>query len=52
MELKPESSKAEAYAKAFAAYALYGWIEMWFQRGMQESAEEMRQLFQNQGSKQ
>lgn len=52
MELKPDSSKAEAYAKAFAAYALYGWVEMWFQRGMQESAEEMRQLFQNQGSKQ
>lgn len=49
MELKPDLPKGEAYAKAFAAYSLYGWIEVWFQRGMQESAEEMKQLFQNQG---
>ena len=38
----------EVYAKAFVAYSLYGWIEVWFQRGMQESAEEMQQLFQGQ----
>ncbi len=49
MELKPDLPKEEAYAKAFAAYSLYGWIEVWFQRGMQESAEEMKQLFRNQG---
>lgn len=48
MEMKPDLPKAEAYAKAFAAYSLYGWIEVWFQRGMQESAEEMQQLFQGQ----
>lgn len=49
MEFKPDLPKAEAYAKAFVAYTLYGWVEVWFQRGMQESAEEMRQLFQSQG---
>lgn len=49
MELKPDLPKNEVYAKAFAAYSLYGWIEVWFQRGMQESAEEMKRLFQNQG---
>ncbi len=49
MELKPGLPKGEAYAKAFAAYSLYGWIEVWFERGMQESAEEMKQLFQSQG---
>nr|WP_305181694.1 TetR-like C-terminal domain-containing protein [uncultured Schaedlerella sp.] len=49
MELRPDLPKAEAYAKAFVAYTLYGWVEVWFQRGMQESAEEMRQLFQSQG---
>lgn len=49
MELKPDLPKAEAYAKAFVAYTLYGWVEVWFLRGMQESAEEMRQLFQSQG---
>ena len=46
---KPENSKVEAYTKAFVAYTLYGWIEVWFQRGMQESAEEMALLFKNQG---
>ena len=49
MELRPDLPKDEAYAKAFVTYCLYGWIEVWFQRGMQESAEEMKQLFQNQG---
>lgn len=49
MELRPDLPKNEAYAKAFVIYSLYGWIEVWFQRGMQESAEEMKQLFQNQG---
>ena len=41
---KPEQSAVEAYTKAFAAYSLYGWIEVWFNRGMQESAEELAQL--------
>ena len=49
MEFKSDLPKYEVYAKAFVAYSLYGWIEVWFQRGMQESAEEMKQLFQNQG---
>ena len=49
LELKADLPKDQAYAKAFAAYSLYGWIEVWFQRGMQESAEEMKQLFQMQG---
>ncbi|KWX81220.1 TetR family transcriptional regulator [Paenibacillus riograndensis] len=47
--LKPESSKIEAYSKAFVAYTLYGWIEVWFQRGMKESATEMADMFKNLG---
>lgn len=46
---QPENSKEEAYARAYVSYALYGWIEVWFQRGMQESAEEIAEMFQNQG---
>lgn len=42
---KPEHEKDEAYVKAFVAYTLYGWIEVWFQRGMKESSEEMESLF-------
>lgn len=46
---KPEHSKIEAYATAFVAYSFYGWIEVWFQRGMQESADEIAEMFQSQG---
>lgn len=46
---KPEHSKEEAYGKAYVAYALYGWIEVWFQRGMQETAEEIANIFSFQG---
>lgn len=38
---KPEQNAVEACAKAFTAYSLYGWIEVWFPRGMQESADEL-----------
>lgn len=46
---KPEHSKVEAYARAYVAYTLYGWIEVWFQRGMQETAEEIAGMFRAQG---
>lgn len=46
---KPKHTNAEAYAKAFVSYTLYGWIEVWFQRGMKETAEEMAALFKIQG---
>ena len=46
---KPEHSKEEAYMKAYVAYSLYGWIEVWFQRGMQETAEEIAGIFTNHG---
>ena len=45
----PEQEKTAAYASAFAAYSLYGWIEVWFRRGMKESAEELAELFRGQG---
>ncbi|WP_270277300.1 TetR/AcrR family transcriptional regulator [Enterococcus casseliflavus] len=43
---KPEHSKIEAYARAYVAYSLYGWVEVWFQRGMQETAKEIEEMFQ------
>ncbi len=46
---KPEHSKAEAYARAYASYSLYGWVEVWFQRGMRETAAEIAEMFQGQG---
>lgn len=44
---KPENSKMEAYARAYVAYALYGWIEVWFQRGMKEAPDEIAAMFPN-----
>lgn len=43
----PSGEAAAAYASAYAAYSLYGWIEVWLRRGMRESAEEMALLFQH-----
>lgn len=46
---QPGHSKEEAYAKAYIAYTMYGWIEVWFQRGMRETAEEIAEMFQDRG---
>lgn len=46
---KPEYGKVQAYASAFVAYTLYGWIDVWFQRGMIESSDEMAEMFKAQG---
>lgn len=46
---KPEYDKTQAYAAAFVAYTLYGWIDVWFQRGMAETADEIAELFKEQG---
>ena len=42
---RPELEAKAAYASAFAAYSLYGWVEVWFLRGMRESPAEMAALF-------
>ena len=42
---RPDQEAKAAYASAFAAYSLYGWVEVWFRRGMRESAAEMAALF-------
>lgn len=40
-----ELSNQDVYSKAFLAYGIYGWVREWIERGMQESAEEINQLF-------
>lgn len=37
----PEQEAAAAYSSAYAAFFLYGWIEVWFRRGMKETAAEL-----------
>ena len=41
-----EAVSAAAYAKAFVAYGIFGWVNEWISRGMKESGEEMTALFQ------
>lgn len=44
---KEEYPNFGAYTAAFIANGIYGWIEEWFLRGMQESGEEMTKLLKN-----
>ena len=41
---KPEQANHMAYRNAFIAYGLYGWVEEWFKRGMEETPKEMQTL--------
>lgn len=44
---KAEYPNFGAYTAAFIANGIYGWIEEWIIRGMQESGEEMTKLLKN-----
>ena len=44
---KSEYPNFDAYTPAFIANGIYGWIEEWFLRGMQESGEEMTRLLKS-----
>ena len=43
---KEEQENVNAYGAAFFSYGLYGWIEEWFKRGMQETPKEMAALWE------
>ncbi|WP_411346982.1 TetR/AcrR family transcriptional regulator [Paenibacillus sp. WLX2291] len=44
---RPEYPNFGAYVAAYFSYGLFGWIEEWFARGMQESDEEITILLKN-----
>ena len=37
----PEQEMPAAYSSAYVAFFLYGWIEVWFRRGMRDTTEEL-----------
>ena len=37
----PEQELTAAYSSAYVGFFLYGWIEVWFRRGMKDTAEEL-----------
>ena len=43
---KPEHENFAAYTTAYFSYGLFGWIEEWFHRGMQETPKEMAALWE------
>ena len=43
---KPDQPNVVAYTAAYFSYGLYGWIEEWFSRGMQETPKEMAALLE------
>lgn len=44
---KPEHDNLTAYTAAFLSNGIYGWIEEWFRRGLQENPKEMALLCLN-----
>ena len=46
--VEAETQNVPAYMKAWFAGALYGWIEEWIHRGMQETPEQMQKLLETQ----
>ncbi len=43
---KTEQANPLSYVTYFIAYGIYGWIEEWLKRGMQEMPEEMIALYE------
>lgn len=37
----PDQEIAAAYSSAYVGFFLYGWIEVWFRRGMRDTAEDL-----------
>lgn len=50
-QLKVDGSIVEAYSSAYIIYLLYGWIEVWFQRGMKDSSAELQALLKGASSR-
>ena len=46
IQILPEMPNLEAYMKSFWAYGIYGWMLEWIKRGMHESGDELKALFE------
>ena len=43
--ISPKMPNGLAYFNSFLAYGIYGWINEWIKRGMQESGTELHAMF-------
>lgn len=46
IQMSPSLPNPDAYEKSFFAFGIYGWINEWVLRGMNESPEELNNLLQ------
>lgn len=47
IQMSSSRPNSDAYEKSFFAFGIYGWINEWVQRGMNESPEELNDMFKN-----
>lgn len=50
-QLKLDGTPVEAYTGAYLMYLVYGFIEVWFRRGMIDSSEDMAELLSSAGKR-
>ena len=43
----PDTEPAVLYSRAFIAYGIFGWIDIWFSNGMRETPEELNRIIVN-----
>ena len=45
IRITPDMPNLEAYMKSFWAYEIYGWLQEWKKRGMEEDGKKLKDLF-------
>ena len=45
IRITPDMPNLEAYMKSFWAYGIYGWLQEWIKRGMEEDGKKLKDLF-------
>jgi AcrR family transcriptional regulator len=44
LNMNKDLSPSSLYSKAFTAYGIFGWIDVWFSNGMKETPEELNKI--------
>ena len=47
LQIGPDTEPAVLYSRAFFAYGIFGWIDVWFSSGMRETPEELNRIILN-----
>ena len=47
LNINKDIDPASLYSRAFTAYGIFGWIDIWFSNGMKETPEELNRIIIN-----